>query len=201
MSKQRNILSILVIGLALLLAACGTGGPDLSEQEDLPELASNLHRAMITLPFQEEPQEVTYEVRNGLAFFEDDIILGEVDENGKLIQEGLNTQGFAVGGNQNSVWAGGVIPYEIRTTSWGSDSAEMVKRVNEAIAHWHEKTHIRLVPRNGQKSYVVFKEGDGCSSQLGREGVGDIFESTFGKKRRQAVYSPGFRLSCRFNHS
>jgi hypothetical protein len=63
------------------------------------------------------------------------------------------------------LWPNGVVPYTI-------DSAvDAPSRITDAIAHWHAKTAIRLVPRTNEKAYVTFTTGTGCSSYIGRQGI------------------------------
>ena len=44
------------------------------------------------------------------------------------------------------------------------------QRVRDAIAHWHQKTAIRLVERTNQNDFVTFRPGGGCASAVGRQG-------------------------------
>ena len=37
-----------------------------------------------------------------------------------------------------------------------------VARVNDAIAHWHNRTLIRLVARTNEQNFVTFRPGNGC---------------------------------------
>ena len=45
------------------------------------------------------------------------------------------------------------------------------QRVHEAIAHWHEKTTVRFVPRAGETDFLFIKRDQrGCASMVGRQG-------------------------------
>lgn len=72
-------------------------------------------------------------------------------------------QGSAIKGDRYR-WPKGKIPYEIHPALTDP------QRVLDAIAHWHEKTKIRLVPRSGEDDFVVFVPGPGCASAVGRQG-------------------------------
>lgn len=62
-------------------------------------------------------------------------------------------------------WPRGRVPFEIAP---GFPSPE---RITGAIAEWHAKTRIRLIPRlPSQVNYVRFVVGNGCSSQVGMVG-------------------------------
>ncbi|WP_281989289.1 M12 family metallopeptidase [Aquimarina aggregata] len=43
-------------------------------------------------------------------------------------------------------------------------------RVTDAIAHWEQETDLRFVRRTNQRDYIRFRNGNGCSSFVGRQG-------------------------------
>ena len=61
-------------------------------------------------------------------------------------------------------WPQGVVPYVI------DPGLPLPHRVANAIAHWHQRTSIRFVPRTNEIHYVQFVDGSGCSSYVGRIG-------------------------------
>jgi Astacin (Peptidase family M12A)/Repeat of unknown function (DUF346) len=156
---------LLILVLSLLLAACGT------EQQQLPATGATMGTANLVLPGHDKAMNVTYEIKNGEAIFEGDIILGKVDAQGKLEQkEGLESQGVAIEGNYYR-WPLGVIPYTINSSVISAG----VQHIYEAIDHWNNNTTIRLVNRTDQTDYVEFVKGTdvgnyNCSSQVGRWG-------------------------------
>jgi hypothetical protein len=121
---------------------------------------------------------VQYAEVNGLAVFEGDIVLGRVEEVAARTEQrraagpargGLIAHGVVITGAQYR-WPGGVVPYEI-------DSAMPDQgRVTDAIAHWHQHTAVRLVPRAeatvAHSNYVRFFAGDGCWSYVGMQDTG-----------------------------
>jgi len=123
--------------------------------------------------------EVTYEVIDGLAILDGDMILGTEQELLALsfansTREELQTQGTEIDcwlASVCSKWPNAVVPYRVKPgTEWGADTEAMVRRINRAIEHWNTKTPIRLVPRTDQDSYVEFVNSGGCSSKLGKRG-------------------------------
>lgn len=98
----------------------------------------------------------------------------EVEAQNKLLRENstaalagnLEIQGTGIKGLRYR-WKNKIVPYTIAANLPDKD------RVTGAIAHWHEKTDIRLVPRTNEQEhpdYVTFQPGAGCSSSVGRQG-------------------------------
>jgi hypothetical protein len=115
---------------------------------------------------------VPYEVRNGVALFEGDIVVGPVE----LIQPVISTK--ELGGQRQSMgmtdsyyrWPAGVVPYVIDPTMPGQ------YRITDAIAHWNTKLAgaINIRPRNGESYYVRFVNSANsgtCSSYVGNNHV------------------------------
>jgi hypothetical protein len=114
------------------------------------------------------PVSITYEVVNGLAVFEGDMIFGssaDVVFDGSAVQYGIIIP-FV-----ETRWDDGVVPYELDPLL-----AERTKgKIPQAIARWHERTDVRLVertPRNAHlyPDYVYFTPSTGCASYVGRQG-------------------------------
>ena len=169
-----------VILLSILLAACGTGNPDITEQPATPALG-NTREAMVQLPFYSEPQLVTYEVIDGQAIYQGDIILGKVDQNGNL-PKGNNSKRLDIQAFTNKyssdLWPKGIIPYEIDSCVSASDTncvtSAGVQTIQDAIKEWEDNTPIRFVQKQSQHTdYVDFVRGtraDACWSDIGRSG-------------------------------
>jgi len=111
---------------------------------------------------------VPYEVRNGVALFEGDIVVGPVEQ----IQSAVSTK--ELGGQRQSMgmtdsyyrWPAGVVPYEIDPTIPNQ------YRITDAIAHWNTQLGgaINIRPRNGESYYVRFVNSTSsgtCSSYVG----------------------------------
>lgn len=168
--------------LAFVLAACGT------QTQPVAALPSNLGQAEVKLPGFDKPQKVTYEIVEGKAMFEGDIILGNVDSKGNLIksESQIDSQGVATDTGCFGLfgwsdchwrWPGGVIPFTISgnwddpTTSANEDTL-MRAEITKAINHWQTLTPIRFIARTTEASFVNFVNGNGCSSWVGIGGNG-----------------------------
>jgi hypothetical protein len=133
---------------AALAFGCVDGGG-----EPLTAPVRDLREATIQTP--DGPRQVTYEVVDGQRIVEGDIVLP--DEMG----EGDPHKAYAIAGR---VWPNNRIPYEI------DPALPDQRRVEDAIAHYHRQTNVRLVPRNGEDAYVRFVPGDVCQATVGRAG-------------------------------
>ncbi|MBI2686758.1 MAG: hypothetical protein HYX27_10615 [Acidobacteria bacterium] len=110
---------------------------------------------------------VPYEVKDGLAVFEGDIVVGSAsdiqpvsskDAAGQRQSQGITGSYYR--------WTGGVVPYEIDPT------LPSQYRVTDAIAHWNNLLAgtITIRPRNGEAYYVRFvntTSSGTCSSYIG----------------------------------
>jgi hypothetical protein len=110
---------------------------------------------------------VAFEVRNGVALFENDIILGPAEEvqlvSAKEAKNQRQSQGIT---NTYYRWPGGVIPYEI------DPAMPNQYRITDAINHWNTKMGglITLRPRNGEATYLRYAyttSAGTCSSYIG----------------------------------
>jgi Astacin (Peptidase family M12A) len=112
-------------------------------------------------------KRVEYEVIDGLAVFEGDIILGTVDEMERtakeLEEQPFFAEGVVVSGEQFR-WPWGIIPFVIDT------QLPNPQRVTNAIRHWENNTPIRFVPKSLNEEYwVYFTVATGiCASQVGK---------------------------------
>lgn len=124
-------------------------------------------------------KDFTYEVVDGLAIYQGDMLLGEADKVAKLLTNlgGPRASGVACDadtianffGWKCGKWADGIIPYSFRN-DWGSEAnnQEMQIRIHNAIAHWHEKTGLRF-ERKDEGVRLEFRSSQGCSSAVGRQ--------------------------------
>lgn len=129
---------------------------------------------------QQDGQEVTYEVIDGLAILHGDIILGYADE----VEAAFAGAVSAGGGEVTPMtgvctllplicerWTDGIIGYDF-ANNWGNDAtnAMMRARILAAIEHWEANSGMRFVQRSSGER-VVFRNGGGCSSWLGRQAI------------------------------
>lgn len=118
-------------------------------------------------------KNLTHEVRNGLAVYEGDIVLGNINEMEPPRPEdskNVSKDSFAVTGSQYR-WPGGVVPYSI------DPGIPNQYRITDAVNHWNSVMAgvIRLVPRSTESNYVqfVYSYSAGyCSSSVGMKGYG-----------------------------
>jgi hypothetical protein len=115
-------------------------------------------------------KSLEYEVVNGLAMFEGDIILGTLqevqEETQRLTEEmsGMLASSVVIAGDLFR-WPNGVIPIEIE-----SDVPDQ-QRIRDAIAHWESKTKFTFPTRTTEANYVSFKKSaSGCSAHVGMRG-------------------------------
>ena len=148
--------------------------PPASVDPKAPELAVAVVRAT--------GEEVFYDVINGMAVLENDIILGthaEVQAFGiEPLEVGPGDDGDAVCSTVENCslittdtrrkWTDGIVPYTIQT---GSSNAAR-RTIVDAIDDWESKTPIRFVERSNERDYIEFQGVGGsiCSSRLGRSG-------------------------------
>ena len=118
---------------------------------------------------------VEYEVLDGLAIFEGDIVLGRVDPDGTI-----DTQALAL--RFGGLRADGVVPYAFSRSLWSvhRDHEPIVHVVAQAKAYWELTTPVRFVPVTEAN-----RSGFGGDSKNPRpvRDAGDHFDS----KRRTRV--------------
>ncbi|MEM7104080.1 MAG: M12 family metallopeptidase [Bacteroidota bacterium] len=123
-----------------------------------PAVKGEVRSGFVFLPGMQTASDIEYEVIDGLAIFEGDIILGDANVVGQNLRS-------ATASSTNLLWSGSTIPYEIH-------SLFMPKKRNQilaAIAELNAKTNLNIVPRNDEDDYVLFVPSDGCSSYVGRQ--------------------------------
>ena len=111
---------------------------------------------------------VSYEVRNGMALFEGDIVIAPVEairsvEPVKKIAGQRESMGIT---NTYYRWTAGVVPYEIDPTIPNQ------YRITDALSHWNTQLAgaINIRPRNGEAYYIRFANSTNsgiCSSYVG----------------------------------
>ncbi len=109
---------------------------------------------------------ITYQVVNGWALVEGDILLAPASEVEAFSarKDPAARQTSATTG-QLSFWPGGVVAYNIDSLLPNPG------RVLAAIRHWEERTPIRFVERTNESSWVTFRsDPSGCNANVGRGG-------------------------------
>ena len=169
---------VLAAIIMALLAACGTSHQGLPQEEEITsEQESNYQHITVG------NETLTYEVIDGLAFFQGDIILGTVEEVESRINA-ISSQavfhdkecglfcslGLSKPNNIDYRWPSGVVPYVIEG-DWDSGQELIEGNIRRAIENqFDDKTSIRWVERTNEEDYVAFVNGSNCSSSVGRQG-------------------------------
>ncbi|MEE9321009.1 MAG: M12 family metallopeptidase [Granulosicoccus sp.] len=112
---------------------------------------------------------LTYQVRQGYAIAEGDMVLGRVNSDGRL-ETPPQKRGF---GQSRAFdrWVDGIIPYR-----FAEDITDTQRQTTEAaIEHWMENTRITLVERtsenaNQHPNFITFEPSNGCASWVGKIG-------------------------------
>ena len=146
----------------------------------------------IDLPGPSGPFSFSYEVLDGLAIVEGDMILGDAQELEDLAAE---ADAIDLVGPEGSVitrelcwrflgidfhceqyrWPNATVPYAF-ADDWddpaivGDENGAMRVTILAAIDEIEAVTAVRFVPRTSQDDYLRFRDGDGCSSYVGRQG-------------------------------
>jgi Astacin (Peptidase family M12A) len=121
------------------------------------------------------PKKVTYQVINGLAIFEGDIVLGTVEEVRKFTHD---VETAVVITSRRSRWPSGIVPFDIdpnlrdqaRITGGLLDNG--MTTVTGAIPHWEANTTIRFIRRTPENAsqfpnFVFFEDLGFCFSPVG----------------------------------
>ena len=144
-----------------------------------------------TLP----PALVDYEVIDGQAIFEGDIILGtaeEFEEGGQPTPMGL--EGIGITGDRFR-WRNGVIPFTI------DPGLPNQSRVTNAIAHWESRTSVDFVERTTETDFITFRSGTGCSSSIGRRSGQQFINLAAGCSTGNTIHEIGHTVGLWHEHS
>ena len=147
---------------AVLALAATVAATDIASAQQFNPVARDIRTGVY------RGQLVTYEVVDGLAIWDGDIILGTAEElspAGDTILDGaLHSQPkLSSVSDKRRHWPGGIIPYVI-------DLDLTNPHVPAAIRHWEENTPIRFVERTNQPNWVLFQSIGGCSAYVGMIG-------------------------------
>ena len=142
---------------------------------------------------------VQYAVVDDLAVFEDDIILGtveEVERQTTLLRQRPATEAVVVS-EPRFRWPGGRIPFTIAPNL----SEASGTHVREAIAHWEAMTKFRFVDHTNENDFVTFRASTECMSRVGRQGRQQFVEVGPGCLRGQLIHEIGHLVGLWHEHS
>lgn len=112
-------------------------------------------------------EELSYEVVDGRAIHQGDILLGEADEL-EPWEVGEDVQFSAVA--PDYTWPGGVVPYMFEAGINEKARGAFL----EAVSDYHELTNVTLVERTDQDDYIlVSSSNEGCYATLGYRNRGE----------------------------
>lgn len=151
--------------ISIVLAGCAkANAPELYRAD--PNL---LEDQTYNLPSRGSSGDFNYEIIQGIAIFEGDIMLGEVDQYGalpqKIVPRGLGRS------DAFGRWPDGIVPYLIPENT----SKIQKERVAEAIEHWSKETRLTFVARGTAQqtlypNYIRFESSNSCASYVGMQG-------------------------------
>ncbi len=125
----------------------------------------------LSLPTTGSSGGFNYEIIQGFAVFEGDILLGKVDHTGSVPQK-LMPRGL---GRSDAFgrWPDGIVPYQAPT----DNSTTQQDRIAQAIEHWTANTNISFVERTSENqdqypNYLRFDSSNSCASYVGMQGGG-----------------------------
>lgn len=109
-------------------------------------------------------EPVKFRVYQGQAIVEGDILLGPLES--VLTPPPKDAERLStVRSGDRFRWTDRVIPYEIDPT------IPNPARITDAVAHWNNRTVIRMKPREGEANFVRFnRAASGCNSNVGMIG-------------------------------
>jgi len=161
--SRKPVLSSLTSLVLISLASCARAEPPELFVAD-PNLINDFTE---NLPTQGSSQGFHYQIIQGVAVLQGDIILGPVNARGKLIH---SVQRRGVGrADTFGRWPDGIVPYQKPPANLPVQR----DRVEQAVAHWNKHTRITFVERTDENAaryphYIAFQESAGCASFVGR---------------------------------
>jgi len=111
------------------------------------------------LPFAKNETEVTVGIKDGIAYYQGDIILGKLS---KLLEKGI------VRSDASYRWPNSTIPYILHDNFYNYPF--QLNKVNDAIAHIMNNTNLCIVPRTTEVNYLKFEYSLDCESSVGMQG-------------------------------
>nr|WP_315027134.1 M12 family metallopeptidase [uncultured Chryseobacterium sp.] len=136
LAKQSIFMSFIV---AATLTSCSKNNEEIAtETQATASHTENIKKGQLG------GQEITYERKNGMNFFQGDIVLSD-----QQLAEGNVAQ---KGGASFSRWPGGKVYYTV-ASNMGSINAN---KITSAVNEYNSKTNTQWIPRTNQSNYVEF---------------------------------------------
>jgi len=160
-----------VVSAACLIAAAPlvTSSTSVNQPEEFKANPNLFDDAGLTSVTHGSDESRHYEIVQGFAVYQGDILLGKVDEHGQLIKK-FRQRGL--GRNDTfGRWQDGIVPYQ-----FGDDATTMQQQnVRQAIDHWMDNTSMRFVERTPDNAgdypnFLRFDPSNSCASFVGMQG-------------------------------
>ncbi len=150
---------IFCFAIAALSALTAAFGQTVSESAAEP-----LMQVTTRLPGHGKPSTITVAVRNGIAIYQDDIVLGPIEE---ILNPDAQDRGLVIE-DLDDRWPDGIIPFEIDEDF----SAAYKEVILTAIEYINGSTNLLLVPRGDDHYYWLdFEPSDVCQSKIGLQQI------------------------------
>ena len=167
-----------LLAAASLLAGCQDG----PLSPDAPAGPQPSLRTGYVLTPNGRPREIRYEVRDGLAIIEGDVVVGAAAEvpatREQAVRSGARFHVAPGVGSDARQWPKGVVPYVIDGNVDRAVVLDAMAQIEYRTGRINDDTgndlpvgqRVNFVPRNGQDSYIFITNGSGCHSAIGRTG-------------------------------
>lgn len=160
----KSVFTRLLLAALLLTGLARASTPELFQADP-----AMLNDYTASLPSHGSTGGYEYEIIQGLAIFEGDILLGNVDSDGNIPGK-IRTRGLA----RNDAfgrWPDGIVPYMAPTRN----SPLQQLNIALAIEHWMELSSITFVELDEENKdqyphYLRFASSNGCASYVGMQG-------------------------------
>ncbi len=195
-STAARPLSIVGTVALLAFASCAWADPPELFQAD-PAMINDF---TASLPSHGQTGGYEYEIIQGLAIFEGDIVLGNVNSDGTIPGK-IRTRGL---GRTDTFgrWLDGIVPYLAPTTN----SPTQQINIEAAIEHWMDRSRITFIERTEENAdqyphYLRFANSNSCASYVGMQGGEQSLMVSDGCTTGSIVHEIGHALGLFHEHT
>ncbi|MEQ8350893.1 MAG: M12 family metallopeptidase [Leptospiraceae bacterium] len=137
--------------------------------QPLPDLGPPVQKYILG-PYGPQPITV-FEYEPGVYMKESDMLFKEdqLYDYPDTAESAYLSSGYAT--DNSDRWPQDGATFKVPYTIDSSLPAETINEINQAIAHWQERSFFRFVARNGETDFIHFQDGSsGCNSFVGKRG-------------------------------